>query len=510
MTKCYHEHRINEGKDLIGLCMQLFFSYAHGDRPLVEELLQYLSVYQIWHDDRIFMGERWWDRILKQLAACEGLVFCISPRSLSSAYCMKEYEIAYGLGKHIFPIFIADCPLPDTLAAMHYVDMRNGITARAISELHSAIYVAKSHKRVPRPVPRIDKLQPGIEPGFRPTMVYRDITIAMEKRNYDRAVYLIDLAFKYGLVDPLIDLSKLRQQAQAALQASTVEQARDASYDRIRKLFQSKSTLSEACASLDRFLAQYPGHDPDKLRAKCQPLIVPEIEYCDIPGGDVLMHMPDGRRVWRYLDPYRISKYPITVAQYQIFVEAADGYVEPRWWDFSRDACLHRQHQPKPMPANLTLSDHPRVNITWYDAVAYCNWLSARTGQHILLPTEAQWQRAAQGDDPQRRYPWGKRFDRLSCNCREYGHRNLTNVKRFLRSASSFGVMDMAGNAWEWCRNGSPAARQGGDPLEANKRAVRGGCYSSHRDHLLVYKGHYLAPSMTGGTFGFRIVIEEK
>ena len=96
---------------------------------------------------------------------------------------------------------------------------------------------------------------------------------------------------------------------------------------------------------------------------------------------------------------------------------------------------------------------HPVVNVTWHDACAYCRWLSEVTGKAIALPSEAEWEKAARGDQDQRAYPWGDAFDMLRCNSDELGLEDTTPVGIFPTGASPYGCLDMAGNVWEWTRS---------------------------------------------------------
>ena len=93
--------------------------------------------------------------------------------------------------------------------------------------------------------------------------------------------------------------------------------------------------------------------------------------------------------------------------------------------------------------------DHPVVNVSWKDAVAFCRWLSQASGKTIRLPTEAEWEKAARGDDG-RIYPWGdepptKELCNFSNNVGD-----TTPVGQYPAGASLCGALDMAGNVWEW------------------------------------------------------------
>jgi formylglycine-generating enzyme required for sulfatase activity len=139
-----------------------------------------------------------------------------------------------------------------------------------------------------------------------------------------------------------------------------------------------------------------------------------------------------------FLPEFQIARTPITNAQYLYYLEATGAKVPADWAD------------GQPPKDEL---HHPVVNVTWHDACAYCRWLSEVTGKIIALPSEAEWEKAARGDQDQRAYPWGDAFDVLKCNSYELGLEDTTPVGIFPTGASLHGCLDMAGNVWEWTRS---------------------------------------------------------
>jgi formylglycine-generating enzyme required for sulfatase activity len=136
------------------------------------------------------------------------------------------------------------------------------------------------------------------------------------------------------------------------------------------------------------------------------------------------------------LPAFEIGRYPVTNAEYAAFVAAA-GHAAPHYWSGGR-------------PPD-ELSDHPVVNVTWRDALAYVAWLRERTGQPYRLPTEAEWEKAARGEDG-RLWPWGDDWDVAYANCRPTGPGRTTPVGQYSPAGDSpCGCADMAGNVWEWC-----------------------------------------------------------
>jgi formylglycine-generating enzyme required for sulfatase activity len=92
---------------------------------------------------------------------------------------------------------------------------------------------------------------------------------------------------------------------------------------------------------------------------------------------------------------------------------------------------------------------HPVVGICWYEAEAYCSWLSEETKQQVRLPTEIEWERAARGDDF-RPFPWGEAFDASLTNTNEADLRDTVTAGSLTGDISPFGVMGMSGNVQEW------------------------------------------------------------
>ena len=170
-----------------------------------------------------------------------------------------------------------------------------------------------------------------------------------------------------------------------------------------------------------------------------------------IPAGDFLMGTDeaDAQRIaqqygWRatrfqdecplhtvHLDSYYICEYPVTVAQYARYLEDTDE-VPPQCWDDPR----------------FKESSQPVVGVAHYDAEAYASWAGLR------LPTEAEWEKAARGNDG-RRWPWGNEWDPNRANTRETGVGRPTPVDRYTDAGnvSPYGVCDMVGNVWEWCQD---------------------------------------------------------
>ena len=180
--------------------------------------------------------------------------------------------------------------------------------------------------------------------------------------------------------------------------------------------------------------------------------------WCYIPGGEVTIasggYVPEGGKSY-YVDAFYMAKYPVTNAQYAQFI-ASDGYLTETYWTKAGwELCKkHKWTQPRYFHDTKWIRPtHPIVGVSWYEAIAFCNWLNTLIEDNLLtLPTEQQWQRAAQGDDT-RRYPWGNDWDSWFCN-NNVGRKGIgetTAVDKYTDGESPYHVIDMAGNVDEWC-----------------------------------------------------------
>jgi formylglycine-generating enzyme required for sulfatase activity len=196
-----------------------------------------------------------------------------------------------------------------------------------------------------------------------------------------------------------------------------------------------------------------------------------------------------------YLEAFYIDETPVTYAEYKCFLEAHLDRPAPRDWD--------RQRRTFPPPK----ADHPVVYVSWHDAMDYARWAGKR------LPTEAQWEKAARGTD-RRLYPWGNDFDPARCNSWEMGIRGTTPVTQYAPHGNSpYGVMDLAGNVWEWCADWydphyyetSPLYNPTG-PRAGIFRVLRGGAWSTDPEAKRVTHRGYCYPTYDNVLVGFRCV----
>jgi formylglycine-generating enzyme required for sulfatase activity len=208
---------------------------------------------------------------------------------------------------------------------------------------------------------------------------------------------------------------------------------------------------------------------------------------------------------------YSIAKYPVTNAQFARFVEAG-GYGRREWWTEAGWQQKENDGWTEPrywQDADFNNTEQPVVGVSWYEAVAFCLWLREATGESIMLPTEEQWQYAAQGDDG-RTHPWGNHWDCKRCNnsVKPCNSRRTTPVRQYEgKGDSPFGVVDMAGNVWEWCLTDYDN-RTNDFNSNANRRVLRGGSWSnSDADFFRCDYRSWFGPSSGYNLRGFRLAL---
>jgi formylglycine-generating enzyme required for sulfatase activity len=199
------------------------------------------------------------------------------------------------------------------------------------------------------------------------------------------------------------------------------------------------------------------------------------------------------------LPDYYIAKTLVTNVQYAVFAEATG--------------------RGKPVEGK---EDHPVVNVTWHDAMAYCAWLAKRTGKVYRLPSEAEWEKAARGTDG-RIWPWGDEPPHKErCNF-ENNVRGTTPAGRYSPDGDSpYGCVDMAGNVWEWTLSlwgkdrekpdfkypyDSEDGREDVKAGDDNLRVLRGGAFNAKECVVRCAARDRLNPNTHGRNGGFRVCV---
>lgn len=208
-------------------------------------------------------------------------------------------------------------------------------------------------------------------------------------------------------------------------------------------------------------------------------------------GDDVMQKIPAGefmmgdKKPFRkvFIDTFYIDKYPVTNGQFEHFVESTGYKTEPE----KREKGTTWRTYAGPRRRN-----RPVVMVSYNDACAYARWAGKR------LPTEEEWEKSARGTDG-RIYPWGDEFNKERCNILESEIGDTTPVGIFPSGASPYGVMDMAGNVWEWTDNWY-------DDKKKKYKVVRGGSWFNYQVNARCADRFWLFPGGRYSVVGFRCV----
>lgn len=217
-----------------------------------------------------------------------------------------------------------------------------------------------------------------------------------------------------------------------------------------------------------------------------------EKNWVRIDGGSFLVGQGKNRRT-KTLGPFDIGRYPVTVLEYRLFVEDDGGYPAGRWW---KHDWRPEQRQPVNWDGQLAYPMNPVTHVNWYEASAYCNWLSNRTKTTIRLPTEWEWERVASGGE-ERTYPWGEKEPNPSLANFDGGAGRATPAGLYPQGVSKDGVLDMAGNVFEWCSD-----------ISEDSAPIRGGSWNNGARYLRCSVRNRDEPDFGNDIIGFRCVRE--
>jgi sulfatase modifying factor 1 len=232
---------------------------------------------------------------------------------------------------------------------------------------------------------------------------------------------------------------------------------------------------------------------------RCHGQISEPLMRC-IPEGWFQMGCDAGRddekpahRVW--VDAFELATFQTTNKAYARFLEDTRHPPPPLWDD--------------PSFANL---EQPVVSVSWFDALAYCDWLSRALGKRYRLPTEAEWERAARGGVEGETFPWGNSAPE---SLPDYASRWKSGPEPVgLYAPNPYGLYNLGDNVHEWCADWYDAAYYAVSP-EGNpqgpdfssRRASRGGSWRHHIKVTRTAARSSIPPEFKYADYGFRIAV---
>jgi formylglycine-generating enzyme len=216
-----------------------------------------------------------------------------------------------------------------------------------------------------------------------------------------------------------------------------------------------------------------------------------------IPEGWFLMGSDRGQdnerpvhRVW--VDTFDLAACQVTHSDYARFLLATDHRKPLHWGD-----------------PDFAHPEQPVVAPSWFDAAAYCDWLSRTAGRRYRLPTEAEWERAARGGFEQKQFPWG---DERPEDLPNYNSRWTRGPEPVGGERNAYGLYDIGANVHEWCADWfsadyysvSPEGNPQGPP-EGVRRSSRGGSWRHYTKISRCAARSSIPPEFQYADYGFRV-----
>jgi sulfatase modifying factor 1 len=209
-------------------------------------------------------------------------------------------------------------------------------------------------------------------------------------------------------------------------------------------------------------------------------------------GGSIHEHEKPRHNVT--LSSFSMAKTETTVAQWRAYCNATgQAMPETPSWGWTDKA--------------------PIVNVSWEDVVAYCEWLSDKTGKTYRLPTEAEWEYAARGGNKSNGYEYAgsNAINEVGWNDDNSG---MQTKPCGLKRPNELGLYDMTGNVWEWCQDwyGSYGGNEQTNPSGAktgSNRVLRGGSWYNATSNRRVAYRSFSKPGDRSTAYGFRVVVPQ-
>ena len=509
----------------------VFISYSKRNADYVNRLANYLQEngFDIWLDtSNLHDGVSWWQAIDQGIKDCTAFIVVMTPESAASKWVQKELHLALHRNKPLFQL-LRDGENWSIFVDTQYTDVSQG-------ELPNDEFLQSLSQASPRRN-QAGQNQSALTPTTAPEFIEESTPFAMKttirkfftaygNADWDDALAFLGEIRASGLNPDPFNPDEFESEIQQKIEAANYLKNRDDQYDIVVQTRQY-APAELVWRTFQRYRMRYPHHDPENILESLREYLIqpdysalnilpPPFAWIDVPTGKVKIVDAKTQGDWAQdgssggefeVSAFKLAKYPVTVAQYAVFVEA-DGYTNADYW--TKTGWQWREKENITQPAyweneKWHVVNHPVIGISFYEAVAYANWLKMKTRLNIHLPTEQQWQRAALGDTHWT-YPWGHEINETYGN---YG-RNIeqtTPVTDYLKGASPYGIMNMGGNVWEWTQTDWTSGANE-DIENANRRVLRGSSWNFNLSiNFRVSFRNWLNPHVRNINGGFRLAL---
>ncbi|MBL8161773.1 MAG: SUMF1/EgtB/PvdO family nonheme iron enzyme [Anaerolineae bacterium] len=514
--------------------LDVFVSYSRRNLGFVQLLVNALKKGNkaLWFDqikeplEGIAPGTRFWEEIAYGIENSDNFLFVATPQSVASAYCHAEIAHArYHLRRIVMVLYCGENGEGDTWrdidAAIKAIPDDSELPRNIMSPVLSLKMLASENWLELSKIQYVmfsDSIQ--FEQSSRELIRALDIDLAWIKLHSQlrqAAVLWAKSNFSYGYLwsaERLKPVYEMLERRKPELDPLVLDFIRPESEHLLAELEHLDIGHHRRSAIGNRLEAIGDTREGVGLRVDG----LPDIKWVPVPAGKIeLKDYYDGKNLGEFdVSPFYIAQYPITYSQFQVFLDASDGFDIDEWWQ----VVIEKYRKQRMNEQSNKFDNHPRDSVSWYQAVAFCRWLTAKLPRDawpsddvpigndwiIRLPTEWEWQHVATCGQKDFVYPWGKEWDGRRTNTNESGLEQSTAVGVYPHGASPCKALDMSGNVWEWCLNefDNPANTYLGGNA---RRTLRGGSYYYLKTSACSdYRGFYL-PYGAREFFGFRVAL---
>lgn len=517
----------------------IFISYSTKNKPYAMQLAEFFQQqgFDIWIDNqKIESGVNWWNAIVKGLQGCAAFVVVMTPESESSEWVQREVFLALEQKKPLFPLLLNGANWPVFVLTQFENVTHGGMPdADLCKRLGEYITPARKKSGADKTMLPVDPLPP--HNGFDVHDAIKLFFKANSSQQWSESLNILGQIRASDEVPAFFDIDEFERKVQQAVEDDNRRRLEREHYssqpdpqieilpfsspsselEQLLDLIDNPKTQPTERGEIGRRLAEIgdprPGVGLDKDG-------LPEIIWCEVPAGaflfgsnrskdkQALKDEPAQKKV--RLPTFYMAQYPVTVAQYEAFVEDG-GYKNPAYWTKAGWQWKDDKSHPEILwqDPDWHIANHPVIGVTWYEAVAFCRWLGKRRGLDIRLPTEAEFEKAARGTT-EWLYPYGDTFDANKGNAHASSIGRSSAVGLFPAGASPYGVMDMSGNVWEWSLSKwanpyQPHTAEQVDWEGDAARALRGGAWYYSISHARMSFRLRSLPHNRGNPFGFRV-----
>ena len=489
--------------------IDLFVSYSTKNKEFVESLINALenNDKKVWWDRKrdplqgISEGTNWWAAIQDGISDALDFLFVLSPSSAVSPYCHAEISIAIKEKKRIITLLYCEdnslnktstiSLIKETIGA---IDPSLSLPPGILPNLSNLRSLAKKNWQVINLIEHIvvhketsiqstvERLNKAIELDIKWARVWNDFNQAVKRWNENNKHK--DFLWPDSQLKPFLSMAAEYEITLNDLQKEFATLKQDRLLDELKDTAVSFARRMMIGIELDELSDKRPGVNVIGES--------PDIEWGFVPKGEVEWKNEYKASQVYTVQSFWIAKYPITYAQFALFRSSIN--FQSYYTDVNGEFASQWQQYH-------TFSNHPADNISWFDAMAFCRWISDLNSESIRLPTECEWVRAADAIE-------GKIISTDSTfNVNVYDNKSNGScaVGLYPQITSHFGVLDLIGNVWEWCINDEEHPNE---PIfsETLTGITKGGSWKTKAAYCNIYNRSIMSRIERANDIGFRIV----